>query len=121
MDKDRDADLLRLADHRAGQVAAGAHGEIRVKLPDDFGRLHVRGGQPGRRLDVMDNVLRQQTAVKARQLDMGHRIAGLGNQRILHIARSSSEKEFRFGIPFFPFVCDGDGRIDMSAGSAAGQ
>ena len=119
MQKDRNPHLLRLSDDRPGNISAGADRDVRFKVLDDLFGAVAGERKPPCRLDVMGDVPRKKAPVKTGDLDMGNRVALLGDHRILHISGHGRKQKFRAGIDAGKFSRNGDRRIDMTAGSAA--
>ena len=117
--EDRDAHLLRLADDRAGDIAAGADGHIRPEVPHDLRRPVPGKGEPVGRLDVVGDVPGEEAAVKTGDFNMGDRIPLLRDHRVLHIPRHRRKQEFRAGVELCQLPGDGDRGVDMAPGTAS--
>ena len=120
MEEDRYPHLLRLADDRPRDIAAGADGHIGVKIFDNLFRPVAGEGEPVGRLDVVGDVPGEEAAVKTGDLDVGDGVPLFRDHCVLHIPRHRREKEFRPGVDFRQFPGDGDGGVDVSPGAAPG-
>ena len=78
MEEDRHPHLLRLADDRPRDIAAGADGHIGVKIFDNLFRPMAGEGEPVGRLDIVGDIPGEEAAVKTGDLDVGDGVPCFG-------------------------------------------
>ena len=116
-----DMELLGLHDNGAAEVPAGADDGVGAEVLEDFPGLVVRCEDVGNGFQIVGNVAGSKSPVEARHPDVGHGVARLGDQGVLHAAGIGDEQELRVGLMGLDLIGNGDGGIDVPAGAAACQ
>ena len=120
VDGGRNAPAGGLPHHGVGGVAAGAYHQIGPEFVQNGPGLPLGAAQVLERRQVMFDRRAAEGAVKAGDGDRLDRIALPGHQRGLHTA-VGAHKEHLGILPLAEHPRQGDRRIDMACGAAAGK
>ena len=119
VDHGRDAELLRRADHRAADIAAGADADIRLKLPDDLFCLRRGRENADDRLRVALDVLEGELALEAGDPDRAELEARRRNEALLHAALVADVQDLRVRLLFPEIARRRQRRVDVAGRAAA--
>ena len=121
VDDGGDAQLGACVQRREAGVAAGTDDDVGTKFLDDF---LAAGHSAQDALDGLGVLLDAGQAQGAAQAGAGQGlqlIARLGNQLLFHMALSADEEDVGVGMTLRNYIGHSDGRVDMTAGAAAGK
>ena len=116
-----DAQPRSLPQGREAGVAAGAQDHVRLKFLQDLTHPPLCAGELRQGADVVDDGLGRQAALKEGDIDGFKAEALPGNQFLLHALLRADEQDFTVRPALAQHFGDGQGGVDVAAGTAAGE
>ena len=120
---DTAGDFQQTGSHECGKagVTASSHHNIRAEVLDDLLAPIDGTDQVIHNLHIFLDACKGQASGKTAARQSLQLEACLGHQLFFHAALCADKQDLAFGVFRFPKICHSDGRIDMSAGTAAGK
>ena len=117
----RDAELRRRFEHGVADVAAGADGDVGLKVLDDLARILRRLPRIVQRAEVVRDLRWLEAAVDVRDLH-GHDVVARARDEVgLHLAVGADEEDAAVGHPVAQDARDRERGVDVACGAAAGK
>ena len=117
----RDTELRRCLEHGVADIAAGADGDVGLKVLDDLARVLRRLPRIVQRAEVVRDLRRLEAAVDVRDLH-GHDVVARARDEVrLHLAVGADEEDAAVGHPVAQDARDRERGIDVACGAAAGK
>ena len=117
----RDAELRRRLEHGVADVAAGADGDVGLKVLDDLARVLRRLPRIVQRAEVIRDLRWLEAAVDVRDLH-GHDVVARTRDEVgLHLAVGADEEDAAVGHPVAQDARDRERGVDVACGAAAGK
>ena len=116
-----DVRLSRRLHHGIAGVAAGAHHQVGLEIPQDGACLPPGGGQHPQGVQVVADALSVQLPLEAADLHGGVVVPRLGHQLPLHARGRAHEQHGGVRLLFPHIARQRQRRIHMSCGAAAGK